>query len=54
MRLFTLFILFISFSFGISAQTRQQAIEKFNDLKAQAEIQEKIILSPDKKDIRRS
>ncbi|CAN5151296.1 hypothetical protein BH20ACI1_BH20ACI1_11160 [soil metagenome] len=51
MRFFTLFLLLVSFSFGISAQTRQQAIEKFKDLKDQAEIQEKIILSPDKKDV---
>lgn len=51
MRIFTIILLFVSFSLSIFAQNRQQAIEKFNDLKNQAEIQEKIILSPDKKDV---
>ncbi len=54
MRAFTILVLFvISFSL-VSAQNRQQAIEKFKDLKNQAEIQEKIILSPDKEDIEKA
>ena len=51
MRIFKLFLLFIFISINISAQNRQQALEKFKELKAQSQIQEKIFLSPDKKDI---
>ncbi|MBC7796278.1 MAG: hypothetical protein H7Z37_05370, partial [Pyrinomonadaceae bacterium] len=50
MKLFAVLLLFIGFSVSVSAQTRQKALEKFNDLKRQAEIQEKIILLPEEKD----
>lgn len=49
---FTVFcLLFISLLIGVSAQTRQEAIEKLGDLKNQAETLEKAILAPDQKDI---
>lgn len=50
MRFFKPLLLLFVLSTCITAQSRQQAIEKFNDLKNQAEIQEKRILSPDKED----
>ncbi len=51
MRVFTIIFIFAGFSLNIFAQNRQQTIEKFNDLKIQAQVQEKLILSPDKKDL---
>ncbi len=50
MRFFKLTLLLFTLTVSITAQFRQQAIEKFNDLKNQAEIQEKRILLPDKED----
>ncbi len=54
MRFFKTLLLLFTLSIGVTAQSRQQAIEKFNDLKNQAEIQEKSILSPDKEDVERA
>ncbi len=54
MRFFKALFLLYTLSIGISGQSRQQAIEKFNDLKSQAEIQEKRILSPDKEDFEKA
>ena len=54
MRFLKLLFLVFTLSIGISAQSRQQAIEKFNDLKNQAEIQEKRILSPDPEDFEKA
>jgi hypothetical protein len=51
MRICQFLILISIFSIGISAQSRQQAIEKFNDLRNQAQIQERKILSPDAEDV---
>lgn len=51
MRICQILILFSIFSIGVSAQSRQQAIEKFNDLRNQAQIQERKILSPDAEDV---
>lgn len=50
MRFFKSLLLIFTLLISVSAQSRQQAIERFNDLKNQAEIQEKRILSPDKED----
>jgi hypothetical protein len=50
MRLFYITLFIFTFSILCAAQSRQQAIEKFNELKAQAEIHEKRILSPDGED----
>ena len=51
MRISQILILISIFSIGVSAQSRQKAIEKFNDLRNQAQIQERKILSPDAEDI---
>ncbi|MDQ3712353.1 MAG: BON domain-containing protein [Acidobacteriota bacterium] len=51
MRYFIFLILLSGLFSIVSAQNRQENIEKFNDLKNQAKILEKKILSPDKKDI---
>jgi len=51
MRIFLLSVcIVVLFSAGL-AQTREAALEKFNGLRSQAEVLEKTILSPDKKDI---
>lgn len=54
MRFFKPSLLLFALSISITAQSRQQAIEKFNDLKSQAEIQEKRILSPDREDVEKA
>lgn len=49
---YLIFLLLLGRLFSVvSAQNRQETIENFNDLKNQAKILEKKILSPDKKDI---
>jgi hypothetical protein len=54
MRFFKFLLLLFTLSIVVTAQSRQQAIEKFNDLKNQALIQEKRILSPDKEDVEKA
>lgn len=54
MRFVKSLLLIFTLSIGVSAQTRQQAIEKFNDLKNQAKGLEKIILPPDKEDVEKA
>jgi hypothetical protein len=44
------FLIAVLFS-AVVAQTREDALEKFKDLKSQTEVLEKTILSPDKKDL---
>jgi len=51
MRIVLLAFLIAVLSSPIAAQNRQEAVEKFNDLKKQVESLEKTILSPDKKDV---
>lgn len=49
---YLIFLMLLGGLFSIvSAQNRQESVEKFNDLKSQAKILEKSIMSPDKKDI---
>jgi hypothetical protein len=45
-----LFVILTAFTF-VAAQTRDEAIKKFEDLKIKADLLEKIIMSPDKADI---
>lgn len=54
MRFFKSLFLLFALSIVVSAQTRQQAIDKFNDLKNQAKGLEKIILPPDKEDVEKA
>jgi hypothetical protein len=54
MRFFKPLLLLFTLTISITAQSRQQAIEKFNDLKNQALIQEKRILAPDKEDVEKA
>lgn len=51
MRIFLLSVTIAVFASAIFAQNRQETIEQFNNLKNQAKIMEKKILSPDNKDI---
>ena len=44
MRLFTVFLLFLSFLISVSAQTRQQAVEEFEKLKERGKSLDVIIL----------
>ncbi len=54
MRFFRPLLLLFTLTISITAQSRQQAIEKFNDLKNQTLIQEKRILAPDKEDVEKA
>ena len=51
MRYFVFLLLFGGLFSTVSAQDRQQTLEKFNDIKNQAKVLERKILSPDEKDI---
>ncbi len=51
MRYFIFLILLGGLFSTVSAQDRQKDVEKFDDLKNQAKVLEKSILSPDKKDV---
>ena len=51
MRTVVLSFCVVVFAFAVLGQTRDEALQKFDGLKKQAEVLEKTILSPDKKDI---